>query len=246
MNAEIIQIIKTLFGSTKVGFKTVSIFLLFALVTAWLPDGIIAILDGKFEFAPIVQVVSPLIILIGLWFWLRRVADSSELNVIVDDSPLPAKALILFLSSNKDEREFERVSSIEEIKSNWKQPLRSMYYHKEYLKTVFVLTSPSSYEQKESFEATVKKVIPNAVELNFANPVDFEDAKGIFESLKASYESLKANGFRKSEIYIDLTGGTKVATIAGAIFALPEDRVVQYVTNDGKVKLYDLEYRQEV
>ena len=49
--------------------------------------------------------------------------------------------------------------------------------------------------------------------------------------------------FKEDDIVFDVTGGQKVIAIAGAMFAIPNDRHLQYVsTNDYSVKHYDLTY----
>lgn len=51
---------------------------------------------------------------------------------------------------------------------------------------------------------------------------------------------------KENDIVFDVTGGQKAVAIAGAMFAIPNDRHLQYAsTNDRKVKHYDLTYAQE-
>ena len=55
----------------------------------------------------------------------------------------------------------------------------------------------------------------------------------------------KKDGFKEDDIVFDVTGGQKVIAIAGAMFAIPNDRHLQYVsTNDYSVRHYDLIYSQ--
>ncbi|NLU33506.1 MAG: hypothetical protein GXX07_00925 [Wolinella succinogenes] len=249
MSTEIIQIIKTLFGTTKLGVKTVAVFVGFAFITAWLPDGVAELFkqEGDINIA-LLQIFAPILFLIFVWFKLRKIADNTELLVSVDKNPPKAKGLILFLSNNKNAEECEGVSNIKDMQSNWKQPLVAIDFHKERLEYLHILASAESFCQKEQFERLLNKLISETkkVSVEFFEPIDFEDAKAIFDTLKKSFEELKQSGCKKSDICIDLTGGTKVVALAGSIFALPEDRAIEYVTNKGEVKVYDLIYKQAI
>ena len=74
---------------------------------------------------------------------------------------------------------------------------------------------------------------------------DFEDAKSVYEFLENIYNELKKEDFKENDIVFDVTGGQKAVSIAGAMFAIPNDRHLQYVsTSDYTVKHYDLTYMQ--
>jgi len=79
--------------------------------------------------------------------------------------------------------------------------------------------------------------------IEIKNAGDFEKAKNVYDFLENTYEELKKEGFKEDDIVFDVTGGQKVIAIAGAMFAIPNDRHLQYVsTNDYSVKHYDLTY----
>ena len=74
---------------------------------------------------------------------------------------------------------------------------------------------------------------------------NFEDAKSVYKFLESVYRQLKQEGFMEDDIVFDVTGGQKAISIAGAMFAIPNDRHLQYVsTSDYTVKHYDLTYMQ--
>ena len=74
---------------------------------------------------------------------------------------------------------------------------------------------------------------------------NFEDAKSVYKFLESVYRQLKQEGFMEDDIVFDVTGGQKAISIAGAMFAIPHDRHLQYVsTSDYTVKHYDLTYMQ--
>jgi hypothetical protein len=247
MNNDIINIIRALFGSDKVGIKTISIFLLFSIIAGWLPDGIVEVFKANFADTNTawIQIGFPLLAFIGLFVWLRHVANTHELTVKIEDQPSSAKGLILFLSESKNTKEYQEVASIAEMKSNWQMPLIALSYHANSLSAVKIITSSESSRQFEEFKAAVSKFLPDfdmAKIEKYPDEIHFEDGESVFKALDTLYKELTET-IKKHSIYIDLTGGTKVVALVGSIFALPEDRTVQYVsTTDKKVRLYDLHY----
>jgi len=247
MSNEFINIIRTYFGTDKVGIKSILLVSSLFLISAWLPDGIVTIFS---IFCPKIstawlQVGIPFIMIFTAFFWFRHIADTHELSVKIDEKPSSAKALILFLSENKNPKEYQCISSIDEMKSNWQMPLIALNYHAISLSTVKIVTSFESGKQFEEFKNTVHKLLPNfevSMINKYHNEINFENAESVFKTLDIIYTELLTH-IKKESIYIDLTGGTKVVALAGSIFALPEDRTVQYVsTTDNKVRLYDLQY----
>lgn len=246
MNNEIINIIRTLFGSDKVGVKTISVFLLFSIIAGWLPDGIVALYQANTKANTAwMQIGFPLAAFIGLFYWLRHVANTHELVVKIEEQPSSAKALILFLSENKNANECQDIASIAEMKSNWQMPLIALDYHAKSLSTVKIITSLESGKQFDAFRDAAHKLLPDMDSSKiekYSTEINFEDGEAVFEALNILYKDL-SDTVKKHSIYIDLTGGTKVVALVGSIFALPEDRTVQYVsTTDKKVRLYDLQY----
>lgn len=254
MNTETIKVIRTLFGSDKVGLKTIGIFLIFTIIAGWLPDGFISLIgfiakpvkDSSEYIVPAIQIIFPIISFIVLFYSLRHIVKTHELTVKIEERPPTAKALILFLSENKNSKECNAISSIDEMKSNWQMPLIALNYHASSLSAVKVITSVESGQQFDEFKDTVQKLLPNldtSMIKKHKNDINFENGESVFEALDTVYKELIAQIIKKEYIYIDLTGGTKVVALAGSIFALPEGKMVEYVsTTDKKVRLYDLQY----
>ena len=72
--------------------------------------------------------------------------------------------------------------------------------------------------------------------------VDFYDLAALSKEVEACYAQLSQEGVR--DVIIDVTGGTKECSIAGAAHALEPGRVFQYVsTHDRDVGHYDLTYQ---
>jgi len=78
----------------------------------------------------------------------------------------------------------------------------------------------------------------------YKNSVDFENIEEVYTHLKNAFYNLKNSGKAKRdrEIIIDVTGGLKIPSIAGAIFTLEkEERKFQYVsTITKKVMGFDI------
>ncbi len=73
--------------------------------------------------------------------------------------------------------------------------------------------------------------------------LDFEDARGLVETLVEVYRRLHQVGYRNNEIMVDVTGGPKVTTVAGAAVVLGKDQVFQYIsTRDHTPHAYDVRY----
>lgn len=124
-------------------------------------------------------------------------------------------------------------------------PFRAIDYHKETLAKIIISCSDQSFNDKDKFLKCVQNIFGSKIAkiIEIKNAGDFEKAKNVYDFLENTYEELKKEGFKEDDIVFDVTGGQKVITIAGAMFAIPNDRHLQYVsTNDYSVKHYDLTY----
>lgn len=80
-------------------------------------------------------------------------------------------------------------------------------------------------------------------EISNKKGVDFEDAAELADLINLVYQCFYEQGYKDVDIMIDITGGQKVPTIAGASVALAEGRRFQYVsTRDYRVRHYDVTY----
>ncbi|MDU2360082.1 MAG: TM1812 family CRISPR-associated protein, partial [Campylobacter concisus] len=171
----------------------------------------------------------------------------ANVEISINNEPKKAKALVLFLSPNSSEEEkLEKFKSLEGFKSNnYFMPLTAIDYHKNRLTKLVIACSDQSFNDKDKFSKCVQNIfgsnIAKIIEIKSAG--DFEKAKNVYDFLENTYEELKKEGFKEDDIVFDVTGGQKVIAIAGAMFAIPNDRHLQYVsTNDYSVKHYDLTY----
>lgn len=256
-NRELQKIVVSLLGSSLLGYKTFFIIAGVLLFFAWLPDGMSSLLDKIFggeilewsfkDGTMLVQILGSILI-----FWIiRRIISKSIPNVDIEinDKPKVAKALVLFLSPNTTKvEELIKFKRLEDFKlNNYFMPLTAIEYHKDGLKKLIIACSEKSIVDTDKF----LKCLQNIFGDNFRRIVtikaigNFEKAKNVYDFLENTYNELKKDGFKEDDIVFDVTGGQKAVSIAGAMFAIPNDRHLQYVsTSDYTVKHYDLTYMQ--
>lgn len=76
--------------------------------------------------------------------------------------------------------------------------------------------------------------------------IDFEDVEEVFNAIKEFYKNVKQKDFKEEHIIVDITGGQKTNSVAGAIATLARNRKFQYVsTRDKRVLSYDVGYFEE-
>ena len=126
-------------------------------------------------------------------------------------------------------------------------PLTAIDYHKDKLEKIIIACSEKSHGDREKFLKCIQnlfgKELVDIANVRYIN--NFEDAKSVYKFLESVYSQLKQEGFIEDDIVFDVTGGQKAISIAGAMFAIPNDRHLQYVsTSDYTVKHYDLTYMQ--
>ncbi len=151
---------------------------------------------------------------------------------------------------------------------SWRMPLEAIRYHLPRLEQVVLVGSRSdeaggtrgSSAQYKEFQRLAEilagegVVILPAHELSpdiAAEGVDFEDINEISRVLALIWAELtgkgEANGtgrsFKARHITVDVTGGNKLCSIAGAIFTQPADRQCQYIlaSHDTEAKVIGLD-----
>lgn len=173
----------------------------------------------------------------------------------------------------QDPREETRGSILQEdarkkFEGSWRMPMEAVAYHLERLKKIVILPSSDSpqklgmssqedgtFRNLDLFKRTVlwfvgdKKPGLQLVGLSELNSqwnagVDFENAQALVDVLEQAFDWLHNQQITDYEIMVDITGGQKVPTVAGAAVALGEGRRFQYVsTRDYKVRTYDITYQ---
>lgn len=254
-------IVGALFGTKQLSFKNFLFVLAVVFFIAWVPDGVVNLFSADKFWLGLIQVA----VSVGVGLWIRKVMReavlkaSLPLGVDVQVSK-NAKGMVLFLShknllndksssSNKNKVKESPILTVFDIKDNRKMPLCALWAHKESLKKVLVIASAKSIKEKEDFMIQVREYMSELVEkIEFLDEHggEFDDAEKIYGLLKKAFEILETKEkIRPSDIVIDITGGSKIVSIAGAIFTLPAGRQMQYVDSNGNAKVYDMCYKEE-
>lgn len=149
------------------------------------------------------------------------------------------------------------------IEGPWRMPIEALAFHQQRLKTVIVI--PSSDRKEEDpprgtfrFMSDFKSIIcllsngnpqfqivTPAEFLNdntYQNGIDFEDMGACLKLMNRIYQELRVQNFNSNDILVDITGGLKLNSIAGAAAAiLIPNRKFQYVNmNTYTVRTYDM------
>jgi len=147
-------------------------------------------------------------------------------------------------------------------KNTWAMPLKALDYHRETLERLIVIPSADSKKQVGThqefgqFKALVEAIWSSCQKMtvkgmgtinqNYQQGVDFEDAPALVEAIDDVYKYLLNQHYSAEQILIDVTGGQKLTTVAGAAVSLVEGRLFQYVsTIDKQVAIFNVTYRLE-
>jgi len=159
----------------------------------------------------------------------------------------PHKGVVLFLSAI-DESLLESAKGgdltlFDQPRFAWTQCLRGLEPHKEILKHVWVVCSLESAPQFEAFLGLFSQKFPNVSFKNLSkHGEDFSDVTSMVDAIETIYHVLP-KGVDEPEVIIDITSGTKTASIAGLLVTMvSQNRDVQYVlikkNGSQKVKTY--------
>jgi hypothetical protein len=135
---------------------------------------------------------------------------------------------------------------------NWKQILRAIEPHMGIVQRVYLVGSVNSdgsgsYKHLVACARFLRVYLITTEVIPIGRGIDFEDFNAVVESLREVIAAEKKRGrLKENDMAIDVTGGQKTASIAGASIVFNSDVVFQYVQSDTaqpKVYLYDLVYR---
>lgn len=124
------------------------------------------------------------------------------------------------------------IQELKNYKWNWLQMLRALRPHKEKLKLIYLIGSSGrngSFEQLDMVEKFFSRYFPNVIIKRYNNGLDFEDIEEMIDTLRNLIRTLKKEGNDEKDIIIDITGGQKTASIAGAVATLNSNIKFQYV-----------------
>ncbi len=141
----------------------------------------------------------------------------------------------------------------------WRMPIEAIAYHCPRLEWVIVISSKGkggSRVQFKLFKALCGQLFaghkPRILDLadtdsTYTAGLDFDDVDQLSTATDGAFQHLQEKGLPASDILIDVTGGQKTNSIAGAAVALAEGRHIQYVgynsqTKTYPVRVYDVTY----
>ena len=115
--------------------------------------------------------------------------------------------------------------------------------------TTYLIGSQDSDEYQGSFPKLqyagelIRHYIPEVNIISHTLPVDFEQFNEMKNTLHTGITAMKKLGFREEDMIIDVTGGQKTTSIAGAVVTLFSKVTFQYVqtSTPHKVIKYDVE-----
>jgi hypothetical protein len=204
--------------------------------------------------------------IVGVLSWLAGKAEGHfRPKVRADDTPDQAEGLVLYLSALRvpDQQQIQAASpGLDGLdgfrrdfgKLSWRMPLEAIAYHLPRLRRVLVISSAhadGSRNQFPLFEELVTRFFPEAdltvtdvaeLDTRYGSGLDFSDVEQVAAATDDAYVHLREAGMSAERILIDITGGLKTNSIAGAAVALAEGRRIQYVTSDYDVLVYDVSY----
>ncbi|MGQ9569600.1 MAG: hypothetical protein ACUVUQ_01920 [Thermodesulfovibrionales bacterium] len=256
------RLAETFLGKKNVGWWAIIYASLIFIVTGWLPDGI-AELIRKEWFQATYKLTASVIILFLMWCTLKKAISYKGKIEVVSEPPSPAKVLAIFLSplyrklkpediKNALNKQSLSKEDLEEMLegSEWEMPVKAIGHHSPKLKRLYVLTSngpDGTHHLMGLFKGTINHLFPSleVIELR-SGGIDFENVGEVFDSIEELYEKASEDGIKKEDIMVDITGGQKTNSIAGAIATLSVGRKFQYVsTRDKRILSYDVGYFEE-
>ncbi|HIJ96604.1 MAG TPA: hypothetical protein HPP94_12870 [Desulfuromonadales bacterium] len=239
-------------------FSLFGIFMvaLFFLGAGWLPDaGTNLLLPGGNRASGIWQLLGSVLTFSAFGLVIRHKIKEKQHVRVVSEVPPSARVLILFLSSlsEKQIQIFNEASGSGGVSADmiagtsWEMPYLAIKHHAERLEQVHVFTSSGSRGSHQHF-ACFREIMSalfsgiRIVELNNLG-IDFEDIETVHDHLDKLYEQFDTtDSFGPHDVMLDVTGGQKTNSIAGAMATLSEGRKFQYVSTNNKEKVlsYDM------
>jgi len=127
---------------------------------------------------------------------------------------------------------------------NWAPLLRGLLPHRTRVQSVHLLCSEKSLADRNTAAQLIRLYLPNVAVHAESGPLDFENYEQLAGRLKLLFHEESRSGRPLGEIVVDVTGGQKPTSIAGAAMTLTHPELVfQYVSTqppDYQVTEYDL------
>ncbi|MEM9553814.1 MAG: hypothetical protein AAGC60_06125 [Acidobacteriota bacterium] len=242
----------------------------YGVLTAWVEHWALGKPMPTTQVYSALWLTAPLVVLLTLGLIVaRRAVRRLVFRVRSSREPRGVRALILFLSVPRGlDADAAVTGSIHDpavrarLAGPWRMLLEALVFHDERrLEHAIVIESraagskPGSRESRDEFFALLDRLWPERSVLvrpasdlvpELDDGVDFFDLGALVQATDEVLRRLVGEtGLRREQVVIDVTGGTKIATAAGAAVALAEGRRFQYVaTHDYGVTVYDPTYEQ--
>ncbi|WP_457626007.1 hypothetical protein [Persephonella sp.] len=246
------KVLESIFGRL-INLKTFMVILIFSVSFGWISDGLFELFKAVFQpfssrfntnqeiLSGTAQFLTGFFAAAVLFLWAKK--EVSRLNISIDvvqKNPEKKKNLIVFLSPSKNLEEIKKAGSVKELeKTNWLMPVIAVDYHRPTLENVLVISSKASEGQFDEFKGLIGRLFPEDrinVE-RYPEIIDFENIEEVYKAVKNAHQYLIKNkkAKRVSEIILDVTGGQKITSIAGAIFTTDSTgKTFQYVSTSSK------------
>lgn len=196
---------------------------LFTLATSWLADSF-PIHSLEETNLPSGTIALMLTILSLILFNCYK-STLCNLRVKSQNHYTPHPAIITFLSASKP-IPWETLTPNLEIDLNneqalkqpsWRQQMRLIARSTSTLKHIYLITSHQSHPQKDDFTRLVHHYHPEiSIQEITTHGIDFENLETIVQTLKTAIQQAMNDGYHKTDIIIDVTGGQKTTSIAAA------------------------------
>lgn len=254
-------------------WKVGLLIILFPVLLNLVSSSVYDVFNGQFHCSHLVYFLLFLLVTLFLLGLVEEAAARVNLDIVQTDSPPPCQVLILFLSPpGKDEQwlqqplkdemdDISNGSTRKRFEGSWRMPVEAVAYHLTRLERIVVLPSSDSPDKMDGtfryfslFAETMKQLTQtkksiqiiglHEIDSRWDKGVDYEVAQALVDALHQTSRWLHDQGVKDQDILVDITGGQKVPTVAGAAVALGKGRWFQYIsTRDYKVRAYDITYR---
>lgn len=148
----------------------------------------------------------------------------------------------------KGDRLNEDIAELDKVWWNWQHLLRAILPHLSKLQHVFIIGSDGengSQKDVEHARKVIKQYCSSADVKATEKGVDFENFYDLVECLQKTIDEYLKNELEEDDITIDVTGGLKTASIAGAAATLNRHVRFQYITTTPPYRCwsYDIGYQ---
>lgn len=242
-----------------IDFLGLLVIIVFGIGLSWFSDGLTGVMK-EFLFkddkvTSVVILVISFLIIGGLFLYklyLKKhilVEDSVEINP-VNAKDQTVKILIVTLSELRGMNEEQLEDLVKEVRSeaviskakSWQMPLEALKFHKNNLQWLIVLTSKESEVQYRYFKEIIRNCFGDGFKIH-KEVMDINDMDNIRHGYHQILSLFDKYGYKDKHIVYDITSGSKLSTVAGAFFALNNNRLIQYVdTHTYEIKMFNNKY----